>query len=99
MSLEPTPTSPSLDATTVQALRAMLGRSAANGSHDARLDDLLCTTAADARNKGIRVEQLLIMLKDIWYALPEVAARTASDVDNALLQDLISRCIRDYYAL
>jgi hypothetical protein len=39
------------------------------------------------------------MLKDIWYALPDVAARTTSDVDNALLEDLISRCIREYYAL
>jgi len=99
MSLDPTPTSPSLDASTVNALRAILGRSAANGSHDPQLQDLLCTTAAEARNKGIRAEQLLIMLKDIWYALPDVAARTSSDVDNALLEDLISRCIREYYAL
>lgn len=99
MPLEPTPTSPSLDETTVQALRAMLGRSAANGSHDPQLDDLLCKTAREARNKGILAEQLLIMLKDIWYSLPDVAARTASDVDNSLLQELISRCIREYYAL
>ena len=99
MSLDPTPSSIGLDASTVDALRAMLGRSASNGSHDPQLHDLLCTTAAEARGKGIRAEQLLIMLKDIWYALPVVAARTASDVDNALLEDLISRCIREYYAL
>ena len=99
MSLDPTPSSLGLSATTVQALRAMLGRSAANGSHDPQLHDLLCTTAAEARGKGIRAEQLLIMVKDIWYALPDVAARTTSDVDNALLEDLISRCIREYYAL
>jgi hypothetical protein len=99
MSLDPTPSSLGLDASTVHALRAMLGRSAANGSHDAQLHDLLCTTAAEARSKGIRAEQLLIMLKDVWYAVPDVAARTASDVDNALLEDLISRCIREYYAL
>jgi hypothetical protein len=99
MSLDPTPTSPSLDASTVDAMRAMLGRSAANGSHDPQLQDLLCATAAEARNRGIRAEQLLIMMKDIWYALPDVAARTSSDVDNALLEDLISRCIREYYAL
>jgi len=99
MSLDPPPSSISLDARTVDALRAMLGRSAGNGSHDPQLHDLLCTTAAEARGKGIRAEQLLIMLKDIWYALPDVAARTASDVDNALLEDLISRCIREYYAL
>ena len=99
MSLDSTPSSLGLDGSTVHALRAMLGRSAANGSHDAQLQDLLCATATEARNKGIRAEQLLIMLKDIWYALPGVTARTASDVDNALLEDLISRCIREYYAL
>ena len=99
MSLERTPTSPSLDAKTVEALRAMLGRSAARGRHEPELHDLLCTTAVEARGKGIRAEQLLILLKDIWYSLPGVAARTASDIDNALLDDLISHCIREYYAL
>ena len=99
MSLEPTPTPPSLDANTVEALRAMLGRSAAQGRHDPQLHDLVCKTAGEARGKGIHAEQLLIMLKDIWYSLPDVAARTASDIDNALLDDLVSRCIREYYAL
>ncbi len=99
MSLERTPTSPSLDASTVEALRAMLSRSAAHGRHEPQLHDLLCTTAGEARAKGIRAEQLLIVLKDIWHSLPGVAARTASDVDNALLDDLVSRCIREYYAL
>jgi hypothetical protein len=99
MSLERTPSSPTLDANTVEALRAMLARSAAQGNHEPQLQNLLCTTAAEARTKGIRAEQLLVMLKDIWYSLPGVAARTASDVDNALLQDLISRSIREYYAL
>jgi len=99
MSLDRKPISPSLDSGTVEALRAMLGRSAADGKHDPRLEDLLCSTSREARDKGIRAEQLLIMLKDIWYSLPGVAARTASDVDNALLEDLISRCIREYYAL
>jgi hypothetical protein len=99
MSLEPTPTPPSLDANTVEALRAMLGRSAAQGRHDPQLHDLVCRAAGEARTKDIRAEQLLIMLKDIWYSLPGVAARTASDIDNALLDDLISHCIREYYAL
>jgi len=99
MSIERKPNPPSLDATTVDALRALLSRSSADGKHEQTLQDLLCTTAREARDKGIRAEQLLIIMKDIWYSLPGVAARTASDVDNALLQDLISRCIREYYAL
>ena len=41
MSLDSTPSPLGLDGSTVHALRAMLGRSAANGSHDAQLQDLL----------------------------------------------------------
>jgi hypothetical protein len=99
MSPDRTPTSSTLDPGTVEALRAMLGRSAAQGKHEPQLDGLLCSTAREARDKGIRAEQLLIILKDIWYSLPGVAARTASDVDHALLEDLVSHCIREYYAL
>jgi hypothetical protein len=99
MTIERTPTSPTLDAKTLEALRATLARSAEHGRHDVELHDLLCSTAVEARAKGIRAEALLIILKDIWYSLPTVAAKTASDVDNALLQDLISHCIREYYAL
>jgi hypothetical protein len=99
MTLERTPTPPSLDPKTVEALRATLGRSMIQGNHDAALHDLLCTAAMEARAKGIQAEQLLIVLKDIWHSLPGFATRTASDVDHALLQDLISRCIRAYYSL
>jgi hypothetical protein len=96
---EKTPGSPRLDPKTVEALRAALSRSVTQGNHEADLRDLLCRTAAEARDKGIRAEHLLIVLKDIWFSLPELAAKTASDVDNALLQDLVSRCIQEYYAV
>src|SRR5215207_2826350 len=99
MASERTPDSPPLDATTVEALRAAFVQSMVRGSHAPDLHHLLCTTAQEARTKGIRAEQLLIVLKDIWYSLPELAATTASDVENTLLQELISRCIREYYAI
>ena len=43
-------------------------------------------------------EQLLVTLKDLWFSLPELTANTGSDVENVLLQELISRCIKEYYA-
>lgn len=99
MTLERTPTRPSLDPRTVEALRGTLARSMVQGNHEAALHDLICTAAMEARAKGMQAEQLLIVVKDIWHSLPGFATRTASDVDNALLQDLISRCIREYYSL
>ena len=98
MAFEKTPGSPRLEPTTIEALRAVLARSITNGNHAEDLRMLLCQTAAEAREKGIRAEHLLITLKDIWFSLPELVDRSANDVDNALLQELISRCIQEYYS-
>jgi hypothetical protein len=97
MAFDRTPSLPRLDPATTAALRAALARSVEEGNHSAELRDLLCQAAAEAREKGIQAERLLVMLKDIWYSLPEVAGAASSDVENALLQELISRCIQEYY--
>ena len=99
MAFDRTPSRPSLDPETVEALRTTLARSVAQGNHTDELRTLLCQAAQDARAKGIQAEQLLIILKDIWYTLPALASASSSDVENALLQDLISRCIQEYYSL
>lgn len=99
MAFDKTPSSPRLEATTIEALRSALARSVAQGNHEADLRDLLCQTAAEARDKGIRAEQLLIALKDIWFSLPELTSKTPTDVDYTLLQELISRCIQEYYSV
>ena len=99
MAFEKTPSSPRLEPATIEALRAALARSVTNGNHEDALRDLLCQTAAEAREKGIHAEHLLIALKDIWFSLPELVDRSANDVDNALLQELISRCIQEYYSI
>ena len=99
MAFEKTPSSPRLEPKTTEALRAALARSITNGNHQDDLRDVLCQTAAEARDKGIRAEHLLIALKDIWFSLPEFTSKTPTDVDNALLQELISRCIQEYYAI
>jgi hypothetical protein len=99
MAFEKTPSSPRLESTTIEALRVVLARSITNGNHQDDLRDLLCRTAAEAREKGIRAEHLLITLKEIWFSMPALAAGSANDVDNALLQELISRCIQEYYSV
>ena len=99
MAFDRTPSQPELDPETVAALRTALAKSASQGTHVADLHDLLCRAAGDARSKGIRAEHLLLMLKDIWYALPEVMHAPSSDVENPLLRELISRCIQEYYSI
>ena len=98
MAFDRTPFQPSLDPQTTGALRAALAKSASEGNHPNDLRELLCSTADEARRKGIQAERLLIILKDLWYSLPEVAG-SSSQAQNALLQELISRCIQEYYAL
>jgi hypothetical protein len=99
MAFDRTPSRPALEPETVEALRAALSRSVRDGNHGDTLRDILCKAAADARSKNIQAEQLLLILKDIWYSLPEVAGAPTTGGGNALLQELISRCIQEYYSL
>jgi hypothetical protein len=98
MAFERTPSLPNLEPETVEKLRAVLTRSVQQGNHSDELRDLLCDAAAEARGKGIHAERLLVILKDIWHSLHDVANAPAPDVERALLQQLISRCIREYYS-
>jgi hypothetical protein len=87
-----------LDPATVNDLRASLMRSAQSGDHGDELKSLLARAAADARQKGIQAEQLLVALKDIWYSLPHLSTHPGNDVQTRLLQQLIARCIHEYSA-
>jgi hypothetical protein len=82
----------------MSALRAAFAESLSRGVHDDQLGPVLSQAAAEARSNGMQPEQLLVTLKDLWFSLPELTANTGSDVENVLLQELISRCIKEYYA-
>jgi hypothetical protein len=99
MAFDRTPSSPTLDPATVDALRTTLAQSVKQRNHQDELRGLLCKAAEEARDRGILAERLLIILKDIWYSLPDLASAPSSDIENELLQELISRCIQEYYAL
>ena len=98
MAFDRTPNSAALDPVIVTELRAALSRSLKAGNHGDELKGLLTRAAADARQKGIQAEQLLLVLKDVWYSLPQLATLSGDDVQTRLLQQLISRCIQEYYA-
>jgi hypothetical protein len=99
MAFESTPSSPSLDPDTLSALRCVFGQAIAHGSHPAELRELLCVTAREARQKEIPAERLLVVLKDTWHALLANSDSPAAANGPELLQELVSHCIREYYAL
>jgi hypothetical protein len=99
MAFDRTPSQARLEPDTVAALRAALSDAIPRGDLPANLHDLLCHAADEARSKDIPAERLLLILKEIWYSLPEVARAASPDVENVLLQQLISGCIQAYYSL
>jgi len=99
MAFDRTPASPALDPETIAALRTTLQASADRGAHGDELRDVLCRAADEARRKGIHAEHLLLALKDIWYSMPQIAGASSTDTSHLLLQELVSRCIHEYYSL
>lgn len=61
------------------------------------LRDALDAMATEAREKSMLPEQLLVVLKDIWYALPAVRAIEDSGAQIRLLQRVVTMCIKEYY--
>jgi hypothetical protein len=99
MAFERTPPSTAaLDSSIVAELRTALSKSLQVGDYGSDLRDLLKRAAADSRKRGMMAEQLLLALKDVWYSLPELSQQPGSEVQTRLLQQLIARCIQEYYA-
>jgi hypothetical protein len=61
------------------------------------LRDALDAMASEARAKSMLPEQLLVVLKDIWYALPAVRSLEDSGSQIRLLQRVVTMCIKEYY--
>ena len=89
--------SPRLEAPTLDALRAVMQRAMRKGDHGVALQEVLARAATEAREKDIHAEQLLVIMKDLWHSIPDLRAAD-TDRQNELLQELISRCITQYYA-
>ena len=90
--------SPRLEAETLDALRGVMERAMHRGDHAHELQEVLTRAAAEAREKNIHAEQLLVILKQLWHSLADLRGAEESDRRNELLQELISRCITHYYA-
>lgn len=88
---------PQLSTESVSELTSALTRYMANESDHAAIQPALARVAAEARELRVHAEQLLVLLKDIWYGLP---AMREIDVEKQaqMLQRIVTLCIREYYS-
>ena len=87
-----------LDDDTVAAVRAALRAYLANSADSAALQSALQRVSAEARERTMRPEQLLVVLKDVWSTLPEVRAMSVAGEQVRLLQHVVTMCIKEYYS-
>jgi len=97
MAHDSTPGRPTPSAEALDALRSALEEYLTNGGETPSLQAALRRIALEARQKKIHAEQLLIVLKDVWFALPQVS-RTPNEQQAAMLQRVVTFCIRTYYS-
>lgn len=98
MAHDSTPNRPTLDATSVEALEAALQKYLVDTAEVATLQPALQRIAAEAREKKMLAEQLLVLLKDIWFRLPQVRKTQEGERQTRMLQSVVTLCIREYYS-
>ncbi len=97
MAYDSTPIPPSISDETVSALREALASYLLAPDAENELRPALRRLAQEAREKSIAAEQLLILLKQLWYALPQLRQVLSPDRRVQLLQRVVSISIREYY--
>jgi hypothetical protein len=83
---------------TIESVRVALVRYVNAPARGDELGDALRHMAAEARDRSMLPEQLLIVLKDIWHSLPSVRNMSDSADQIRLLQRVVTMCIKEYYA-
>jgi hypothetical protein len=62
------------------------------------LHSLLTRVAREAREKNIRPEELLVTFKRLWNSLAESTRPHPADQSERIRQELVTACIKAYYA-
>jgi len=82
---------------TIDAVRAALLAYIDDPSRGEPLRAALRAMADEARSRRVLAEQLLVVLKDIWYSLPSVGRMREQTDQVHLLQRIVTMCIKEYY--
>lgn len=69
---------------------------ASPGAHR-ELRAALRQVCVDARHSGLRAEQLLVLIKDVWSGIPAGISRVKSLHGDERLNYVISTCVDEYY--
>jgi hypothetical protein len=64
---------------------------------DHGLRPALSQVCRDARHAGLRAEQLLVLIKEVWSALPAGLSHVQSVHGDERLNFVISVCVDEYY--
>lgn len=92
------PDRPKLSQESIAVLESALQQYLADPSQPDALQPALRRVAAEARERKIHAEHLLLILKDVWFALPQIRTAPEGESQNRLLQRIVTLCIREYYA-
>ncbi len=87
------------------ALRAALRQAAHDAEHrplptrtlHPALERQVRVLCAEAHRAGLRPEGLLMACKPVLHSLPEIQQMPTAEARDALLRDLVSLCIREYF--
>jgi len=88
----------SLAEKTIESVRVALRQYVESPEGSEPLRATLHAMAGEAHQKALLPEELLVVLKDIWYSLPVVRAMTEPTEQIRLLQRVVTMCIKEYYA-
>jgi hypothetical protein len=97
MAHDSTPGPGALATETIDVVRSALVQYVVRPSDGEPLRQALGDMAAEAHEKSILPEQLLVVLKDVWYDLPTVRAMRDQAEQTRLLQRVVTICIKEYY--
>jgi hypothetical protein len=69
-----------------------------SGHPTPELSSLLKRIARESRANNIRPEELLVIFKRVWNSLAETTRPQNADQSERMRQDLVTLCIKAYYA-
>ena len=98
MATDSTPRGPRLSAASMSALESALQKYLTDENEVRSLQQALRGIAQEAREKKMHAEQLLVLLKDVWFALPQVKQAPDTAQQQKLLQRVVTLSIREYYS-
>jgi hypothetical protein len=89
-----------LDKETVDSVRRALQRyvQASTSEPAPELGTALHALAREAREKAVPPEELLVTLKGVWQALPDVEKARDPTEQTVILQRVVTMCIKEYFA-